>query len=556
MATIGRLFFLQVLNSQKYQEAATRQQTSESSVEPKRGSVYLRSLTKKELNYVPVAITKNWWHIWVSPKDVEEQEKENLIASLVKILAVEESIIRERLSKEGDPYEPLKDKVDADVVTKIKQLESNAVHWQLTENRYYPLGELASHVIGFVGQGSEGKRGQYGLEEFYNDILSGHSGFIKGFRNPLGFLIWPLSNILNPSDGADLYLTIDYNIQLFLERELEKAKDKLSATSASGIIINPKTGEVMAMASSPSFSPNTYSETEDVSLFLNPLTQKRFEPGSVFKPLTMAAGLDINVISPNLTYNDKGFVRVGDATIKNSTDEQFGIQTMTQVLEKSLNTGMVFVVNRIPKGVWREYLEDFGLAQKTGIDLVGELKGNIRNVNTGRKVELATSAFGQGIAITPLQLTMAIGSIANGGELLKPYVVERINKEEEVIYKNEGGEVKQRVIKEETANKVTQMMVSVVENGFGSKAAISGYSVAGKTGTAQVASPTGGYSDETIHSFIGFAPAFNPAFVLLITIENPKGIRFSSDSTAPIFEEVGNFVLHYLGIEPDKPILD
>ena len=240
-------------------------------------------------------------------------------------------------------------------------------------------------------------------------------------------------------------------------------------------------------------------------------------------------------------------------TIRNSTLQAWGEQTMTQVLEKSLNTGAIFVLRRMPQGVWREYIKNFGFAEKTDISLSGEAKGDINNLNSGVEVDWVSSAFGQGISVTPLAMAGAIGVIANGGELLKPYLVSKIVDGDRVVF--EGGKVvKRRVIKDSTSATLTKMLVNVVENGSGRQARIPGYSVAGKTGTAQVAGPTGGYTDKTIHTFVGYSPAYDPKFLMLIRLDNPKGVRFSETSTAPIFRSVGEFILRYFNVRPDKPI--
>jgi cell division protein FtsI/penicillin-binding protein 2 len=316
--------------------------------------------------------------------------------------------------------------------------------------------------------------------------------------------------------------------------------------------MRPSTGEILALAVAPSYNPNEYSK-EDVSVFFNPVVQARFEPGSIFKPITMAAALDTHVISPDLTYVDNGPITVADRVIRNSTGEEYGAQTMTQVLEKSLNTGVVFAVERIPRGKWFEYVERFGFSEKTGIELPGELAGDVRNIAAGGPVERATSAFGQGIAVTPLELIGAIGAIANNGTLMQPYLVHKVVDADGKTTRFERGPEKRRgVVSAETAEAVTKMMVSVVENGGGRRAQIPGYFVAGKTGTAQIPSPSGGYSEDTIHSFVGFAPAFDPEFVMLIKIDRPRGVQFSEASAAPIFKEVGELILHYFGVDPDK----
>ena len=467
----------------------------------------------------------------------------------------------ERMAKSNDPYEPIKDKVDKQEILELEKLKYKGVHWQAFQDRYYPLGELASQVIGFVGLngGDEKiKSGKYGLESYLNNNLKGETGYIAGVKKALGSLVVPLSRVIEAKKGQDIYLTVDYNIQLVLERELKKAMDKWSADGANGIVLNPQTGAVMAMATLPNFDPNAYNKVKNPASFLNSNIQLVFEPGSIFKPITMAAALDINVVSPDLKYFDAGEVKVGDHTIRNSTRQSWGEQTMAQVLEKSLNTGVIFALRRMPQGVWREYVNNFGFGEKTGISLSGEAKGDISNLKSGAEVDWLVSSFGQGVSVTPLAMVSAIAAIANGGELLKPYIVDEIvdnSKSIEKVVAQNGRTVKRRVIKQSTSETLTQMLVGVVERGSGRQAKIPGYSVAGKTGTAQVAaSNAAGYTDKTIHTFVGYSPAFNPSLVVLVKLDNPQGVEFSEATAAPVFKAVGEFILHYLNVPPDKAL--
>ena len=568
---VGRLFYLQIFKGDFYQNKAKKQQSVNDVVLPERGNIYLSStggaLGNKGKD-VPIALTRTWYSVWVSPKEIPAEEKKNVSQKLSGILGVDIKTISERIGKEGDPYEPIKDKVEKEKILEIQELGLKGVHWEAFQDRYYPLGEFASQVVGFVSNPSSGeekiKTGKYGLEGYFNDNLKGESGYIAGVKKALGSLVLPLSRVVKAKKGEDIYLTVDYNIQMTLEKELKKAMEKFSAESASAIVMDPKTGAVLAMASLPTFDPNKFNEVKNSSTFLNQNMQLVFEPGSIFKPITMAAALDINVVSSDLTYYDTGEVQVGDHTIRNSTLQSWGTQTMTQVLEKSLNTGAIFALRRMPQGVWREYVSNFGFAEKTGITLVGESKGNIGNLKSGIEVDWLTSSFGQGISVTPLAMASAISAIANGGELLKPFIVSKIedpslssqssgSNSDKVVFTGEKV-LKRRVIKPETSETLTKMLINVVENGSGKQARIPGYTIAGKTGTAQVSGPTGGYTDKTIHTFVGYSPAFNPAFMMLIKIDNPKGIEFSEASAVPVFKNVGEFILHYLEVQPDKPI--
>ncbi|MEK7500502.1 MAG: penicillin-binding protein 2 [Patescibacteria group bacterium] len=578
LAAAGRLFYLQIFKGDHYAARAQHQQAVAGELPPERGGIFLSALNGR----IPLALSRTWYNVWVSPKETPAEEREVVAQKLAELLTLEQVAVQERLQKEGDPYEPIKDKVDKQAVEELAKLNLKGVHWRAQQDRYYPLGDLAASVVGFVGKSadpvaaepsarygagpeaepsarygagdnSENKSGRYGLESYYNNILKGEAGYIAGFKKALGSLILPLSNVTKPKKGQDIYLTLDYNIQLAVEEELKRAAEKFKAEAASAVVINPKTGAVLAMASWPSFDPNRYNEVENVGVFLNPSIQLLFEPGSIFKPITMAAALDVSVISPDLTYFDSGEVSVGGYTIRNSTLKAYGTQTMTQVLEKSLNTGAIFAVRRMPPGVWREYVNAFGFGEKTGVTLSGEVKGDISNLKGRGEIDILTSSFGQGVAVTPLAMANAMAAIANGGELMQPYVVEKIGDGDKTIF---GGDRKarRRVIKPATSQSLVKMMVNAVENGSGRRAQIPGYSVAGKTGTAQVALPGGGYGDKTIHTFVGFSPAFDPAFVMLVKLDNPRGVAFSELTAAPVFRTVGEYVLQYLGVRPDKPL--
>ena len=560
ITAVSRLFYVQIFKGGVYQAAAGRQQKVASEVLPERGGIYLKSSDKN----VPVALTQTRYNVWVSPKEISPGENERIIDRVSEILGLDPRLVSERISKPDDPYEPIKDKVDKKDILKLSQLGLKGVHWEPFQDRYYPLGELGSQLVGFVGQaddsGGKIKAGQYGLESYFNNYLKGESGYVAGVKKALGSLVLPLSRVVKPKKGQDIYLTIDYNIQLALETELRKAAEKFSASSASGVIMDPQTGAILAMSAWPGFDPNKYGEVKNASLFLNPNTQLVFEPGSIFKPVTMAAALDINVVSPDLKYTDTGEVNVGGLTIRNSTRQAWGSQTMSQVLEKSLNTGVIFVLRRMPQGVWREYVDRFGFGEKTGVTLPGEAKGDIRNLKSGSEIDWLVSSFGQGVSVTPLAMTSAIAAIANGGELLRPYLVDKIGQgsaaagQEKIAFAG-GKVVKRRVIKPSTSETLTKMLVGVVETGSGKQARIPGYSVAGKTGTAQVAaSDAAGYTEKTIHTFVGYSPAFDPAFVMLIKLDNPQGVQFSEATAAPVFKKVGEFILHYLGVPPDKPL--
>lgn len=549
---IFRLFYLQILRHDFYKELASNQHQLSQILFPKRGEIFIKDRfygTDPSSQLFPLAMNREWPMIYAVPREIED--KEGVIKALAPLLEIDEEVLRQKIDKRNDPYEPLKHKLSSEVVEKIKELDIKGIEFITEDWRYFPANSLASHVVGFVGFSNDRRIGQYGIEGYYNKELEGEYGFLEGEKDTRGRLIAIAKRYLQPAeDGTDLILTIDSNIQFFIEKKLREVAERLNAEGGTVIVINPQTGAIKAMANWPTFDPNKYSEVEDINIFLNPAIHNLFEPGSIFKPITMAVALDKKLLSPNTTYEDKGFVKIGGYTIRNSHDKPEGIQTMTQVLEKSLNTGAVFVQQLIKKKTFKDYLKKFRFSEKTGIDLEGEVKGNISNLNNKRDLEYATASFGQGIAITPIELVVAFGAIANEGKIMRPYFVEKFvygDGLEEVVEPKIVG----RAISLETAEELTKMMVGVVENGYGKKAGVPGYFIAGKTGTAQVPE-AGGYSDKTIHSFGGFFPAFDPQFLILIKLDNPSGIRFAADSVAPVFREIAKYILNYYEIPPSR----
>jgi len=551
---IFRLFSLQVLKHNFYKILAANQHQSFQTIYPIRGEIFMEdkhtNSDSRSLLF-PVAINKDFWVVYAVPKEI--QEKEETVKKLSPLLGVEEKIIRGRINKLDDPYEPLKNKVDEETVNKIKELNIAGIYFEKENWRYFPADELACHLIGFVGYDGDKKVGRYGVEEYYEEKLAGKPGFIEAKKDSLGQLISVGDRILSQSEeGVDLILTIDPNIQFFIEGKLKDTIEWLQASSGTIIVMEVKTGAIRAMANWPNFNPNKYNEIENINLFLNPTIHDVYEPGSIFKPITMAGALNEGVIDPSTTYEDKGFTEISGHIIKNALERAEGIQTMTQVLEKSLNSGAIFVQQKLGKDGFRKYVEKFGFGQKTGIDLSGEEKGNISNLKKKGDVEFATASFGQGIAVTSIQLIAALSAIANDGILLRPYVVEKI------IYKNGEEKITQpkeirRVISSETASRLTAMMVSVIKNGYGKKAGVPGYLIAGKTGTAQIPDlKTGGYTDEVIHSFGEFFPAYDPRFTILIKIDKPKTIRFAADSITPLARQIAEYVLNYYEIPPSQ----
>jgi cell division protein FtsI/penicillin-binding protein 2 len=350
-------------------------------------------------------------------------------------------------------------------------------------------------------------------------------------------------------NGSDLYLTIDYNIQFQAEALLKEEKEKDDIESGQIIVLKPDSGRILAMANYPSFNINDYSK-ENLGIFQNSAIQKLFEPGSVFKPFTMAIALQEGKITPDSTFVDTGSVKIGPDTVYNFAHEKYGKQTMSGILEKSINTGAVFLSQLVVHQTFKEYLDKFGFNNKTGVDLQGEVVSQNALLKSGSDFGFATASFGQGIQMTPIQLARAFSIFANGGKLAKPYVVEKIvhgSDQQKVSPQLSGA-----VISPEVASQVTTMLINVVEKGFGDGAKIPGYYLAGKTGTAEVPfeNKKGYYPDKTIQSFVGFGPALNPQFLILVKLDNPK-VPKSSLSAVPIFKKLAQYIINYWQIPPD-----
>ncbi|MCD6528133.1 penicillin-binding protein 2 [bacterium] len=537
-AIISRLVYLQIFQGDLFKALAKGQQEMLGPVSGPRGEIFLKDKDSLTL----LATNKTWKFCYLSPKKIKNTKK--TVEELSQALNLDKNFISKKINNKESLFEVIKHKLSPEEVQKLKELNLPGVYLGREVLREYPQKTLAAHVIGFVDR--EG-RGQYGVEGYYNDFLKGEEKhvFFKKFSSL-------------PAKGADLVLTVDYNIQYQAEHLLKKAHENLDIEGGEIIVMEPKTGKILALAVFPSFDPNQYqkyAKENNFAIFQNGAIQKLFEPGSIFKPITIAAALDQGKITPHTTYEDKGFVKVGHNIIYNYGKRVWGKRSVTEVLEKSINTGAVFVQSKISRSSFLDYIEHFGFFEKTGVDLEGEIFSQNKELKRAREINLATSAFGQGIEMTPINIARAFCVIANGGKLVKPYIVEKIKKSDNNIIEVYPQVLSENVISSQTASQLTAMLVSVVENGFGKRAKIPGYYIAGKTGTAQIPfSALGinkkGYSEKTWQSFIGFAPAFNPQFLILVKLDNPK-TKTAEYSAVPIFQKLAKYIIDYWQIPPD-----
>jgi cell division protein FtsI/penicillin-binding protein 2 len=537
VAAYGFLAFhlseLQLAKNDYYTARAQSEQLALQDTTRNRGAIYF---TDKSGTTLPAAVNQDFPIIYAVPSAIEDsQETANRLAP---ILGMPVAKLEGILSRPNDPYELLARKADATVAQAVAALDiKKGVIVDTEPDRFYPLGAVASQVLGFVGPNASdaGESGHYGIEQFYNGTLDGtapsgdSAGFIAGSGG---------------TPGADLILTIDPNIQIRAEKILDELVAKSGATGGSVIVLDPQTGRILAMGGMPGFDPNYYASSSFAD-FLNTNVESQYEPGSIFKVITMAAGIDAGKITPMTTYTDTGSVTFGKAKITNydlTTHGPYGSgTTMTNVIEHSINTGAVFAEQKTGNATFLSYLKNFGFDDKSGIDLPGEIKSNISELTPhAPQVAYATAAYGQGVAVTPIALIDAIAAIANGGTLMRPYLDAALKPQ-----------AVRRVVSEDTAAKVTAMMVSAVDKA--KVANIEGYSLAGKTGSAFIPDLVhGGYTDKLIDSYVGFGPTSNPRFIALIRLNTLPSTALAAESVVPAWRDLAQYIINYYNIPPDR----
>ncbi|PCI20017.1 hypothetical protein COB64_02915 [Candidatus Wolfebacteria bacterium] len=547
---ITKLFFVQVVHSASYAERADGQYATPSSDIFDRGSIFFKT---KDGNLVSAATIKAGFKVAIHPNKISDPQA--LYEELNKIIELDEETFLKRASKKNDPYE--------EVATKISKIDADTIDEQNLTGvsifkqkwRFYPGESLASNSLGFVAFNDDDLSGRYGLERFYNDVLGRASEEL--YVNFFAEIFTNLNSVIFNDDerDGDIITTIEPSVQSFLETTLFDLKDKWGSESAGGIIINPTTGAIYAMANVPNFDLNNFSDVSSSKIFTNPLVENVFEYGSIIKPLVMAAGLDAGVITSETEYFDKGFVVVEDSTINNFDKKGRGLVTMQDVLNQSLNTGSVFVMNKLGRTDFKKYLLSYGIGEKTGIDLPSETSGLVSNLNSKRDIEYATASFGQGIALTPVEAVRAFSVLANGGKLITPHLVEKIDYRgggtKELTYDTEPVQV----IKPETSEEISRMLATVADISLPNKDThLSRYNVAVKTGTAQIANLNEGgyYDDRHLHSLFGYFPAYNPEFLVLLYNVYPKNVRYSVQTLGDPFLETTRFLLNYYNVAPDR----
>jgi cell division protein FtsI/penicillin-binding protein 2 len=516
------LYQLQFVKGDYYLARADSETAASVDLNASRGSIYF---TDRDGKTLPAAVNQNFPVIYTVPSAVKNPAASAL--ALADILNMPASTLKQIFTS-GGSYHLLINKADGSVAQAVTDANVKGVYADYEPERYYPLGSVGSQVLGYVGPNASntGMSGHYGIEGFYNDILNGTATSSAG------------------DVGADVTLTIDPNIQAQAEKVLHDLVTANGATGGSVIVEDPTTGKILAMGGDPSFDPNSYGSSP-IGNFLNTDVQAVYEPGSIMKVLTMAAGIDSGRITPNETYDDKGTVSIGKVHLTNydlTTHGAYGPgTTMTQIIEHSINTGAIFVENQTGNATFLSYMKKFGLDQKTGVDLPGEVSGNMSQLTPkASPVDWDTAAYGQGAAVTPVELVAAVAALANGGVMMRPYVNAAL-----------APQPIRRVVTAATAATVTKMMVDAVD--LAGVASIDGYSLAGKTGSAFIPDLVhGGYQDKLTDSYIGFGPTSNPKFIAFIRLNTLPTTSLAAQSVVPAFKALSQYIINYYNIPPDR----
>lgn len=546
---IGKLFYVQVIHKNLYTERADRQYATPAGDVFDRGTIFF---SKKDSSLVAAATVAEGFKVAINAKNVTDPEA--LYTALAPYTKIDHDTFVAKASKKTDPYEEVATHLTQEDATKISAMALPGVSIFKDNWRFYPGETLASHTLGFLAFKGDDRVGQYGLERYYNSTLSKPKD--EAYVN---FFAEVFSNIKDQVTGeqetGDIVTTIEPSTQHELEVELAGAMTKWNADQGGGIIMDPNTGEIYAIAGLPDFDPNTFGDVKDVGVYRNPNVENVLEFGSVIKPLVMSAALDVGAVTPETSYDDKGSVIVNGKTINNFDKKGRGPgTTMQTVLDQSLNTGMVFVEKQLGNDRFRTYMKNYGIGEKTGIDLPNETSGLIRNLDSPRDIEYANAAFGQGIALTPIEAIRAFASIANGGNLVTPHLVKQIRYDDGLSKVIDYPITKTGLVKKTTTETISQMLVHVFEN-YGSGAyKFEHYSIATKTGTAQVAMENGKgyYADRHTHSFFGYFPAYNPKFIVFLYLKNPKQVNYASQTLIGPFVNITKFLVNYYDIPPDR----
>lgn len=546
---VGRLFYWQVIRHQELREVGERWQLVDLPIPALRGTIMDR-------NGFTLALDEYEFEIFATPKDILDSE--GLAAELAPVLHVDQHKLAELLSQRNEPSVSLVWDAPWGMAREVEDIKDSwsaaALGISAARKRVYPEKDVACHLLGFVAYDHEvDYAAYYGVEEYYTEELRGTKGHWGGTGDTLNLqLSLGAAEVELPQDGLDLILTVDRTIQYFAEDELRRVIEEYGAERGTIIVMDPQSGAILAMASYPCFDPNpSLGKVIPKELFINPAISEAYEPGSVFKVVTMAAALDSGTVGRHSTYYDEGQIFVGGQIILNWDRRAYGVTNMTDLLGHSLNVGAATLSTNMGSETFYDYVDRFGFGQVTGIDLPYESTGILRAPGQGnwREGDLGTNSFGQGIAVTPIQMITAVAAVANEGVAPRPYVVQRVEREGQIIqeFPPQPG---RSVISPSVARELTEMLVESLRGK--DNLSIPGYTIAGKTGTAQIPVTGGYHPEDTIACFVGYAPAYDPQFIILVKLDRPRESPWGSVVAVPAFRRLSAKLFIYLRIPPDE----
>lgn len=545
----GRLFQIQVLNRGVYRDMAKKQYVRPFNDSFDRGSIYMRS----GKTTTPLAEISTLYDVSVNPSQLSETKKTKLREFLITENYFDQSY-DEKMSKKNDPYEIIIKNLSEE---KAKSLPLKEFKLSLVPRniRIYTGEDIASKISGFVGDDGHGIRGLYGVEKYYDEDLRRNDEGVQ-----VNFFADLFSNIQenqvknDTRKHGDVYLTVEDKVERMLHEELLKARETWKSEIAGGIIMDPRTGEIIAMDVVPGYNANNFTDVKDLSVFSNQTVSGVYEMGSIIKPITMASALDSGVVSLSTTYVDTGFRELDGFKVRNFDSKARGVTTMQTILDKSLNVGIVFLVEKMGVPLFQRYFKSFGLSETTGVDLPNEESGLSQNLDSTVFVDSATAGFGQGIALTPVQTIRALAALGNGGKLVTPHVLDKIVYEDGSIKRYSPDIEDVQVIKPETSEAISKMLTHVVDTALkNGEYKMEHYSIGAKTGTAQMPKQGGGYYDDRyLHSFFGYFPASNPRYIVFLFHTYPKGAEYASATLTDPFFNIVKFLISYYQVPPDR----
>lgn len=547
---LAKLSYIQIVKGNSYKEIGLKQYVKPTVTNFDRGSIFFAS---KDDIKIAAATIKDGYNLAINPKLIKDPKQ--VYEAISQYMDIDEETFFEKASDTSSSYKEIQKRLETSIGQSISALRIPGVEVQKESWRIYPGNSLAANTIGLIGFDKENRlQGRYGLESTYEEVLSR-----KNSNSNVNFFAEIFTGIKNTvftgkAKEGDIVTSIEPTVQSYLEGILKDTQDKWKSDSIGGIIMDPKTGQVYAMAELPTFDPNDLSNIDNPKILSNPLVENVYEMGSIVKPLTMASGIDSGVITRQSTYKDDGFLELSGRKISNYDGKARGIIPMQEVLSQSLNVGAAYIALKMGLQSFSKYFLSYGIGEKTGIDQPNEQKGIIRNLTTGRDVEVATIAYGQGIAMTPIQTIRALSVLANDGKLITPHIVKSIEYVDGSIENIKLPEPKQ-VLKKETTDDVTSMLINVVDKALKKgQIKMEHYSIAAKTGTAQIADPVNGgyYSDRYLHSFFGYFPAYNPKFIVFVYHVYPKGAEYASETLTDPFIQLTKLLINYYDIPPDR----